>query len=181
MLPQMIAVIAGENNNRPFREAGFVQGIQHFPDLSVHVSHGRIVATQGLLLATEVHLHVLACLVVDSRFRDIVPVARHLLGELQFFIGQEGVIVGPRRDKGNMRPNKTHPQEERFVPMVTNQVAGFGGGLSIGMHEVITIGLNHHEGIPANHRLPSIRISLQGLSGARRLPLRTRTIESLRP
>ena len=58
MLAQMVAMITSEDHDGIVSQACLIEGGQHLAHLGVHVGNRGIVAADGFLLATEVHLHV---------------------------------------------------------------------------------------------------------------------------
>jgi hypothetical protein len=70
---------------------------------------------------------------------------------------------------------------ERFFSVFLNQLYSFGRGVSVGMHEVISIRLDYHERVAAHDRFLAVRITLQRLPVTRRSPFRALAIEALCP
>ena len=72
----MITMVAGEDDDGSVFLTRFPKRLHDFTNLSVHVSHGGEIARDRFMLLLEVHFHVFAGLVVDPRFRNVVPITR---------------------------------------------------------------------------------------------------------
>ena len=170
VLAQVVAVIAGEDDDRVVGLPGFLQGVEHFADLRIHVGDGGVVAADRFLLAADVHLHVDAGLVVDAGLGNVVPVAGDLRRQRQLVVRQKRLEVLLRRDERHMRADKADGEKERLAGMLLDQFHGLGRGLAVGVNQVVAIGLDDDERIAAHDRLFAVGIAFQRFAGARRLP-----------
>ena len=113
VLAQMVAVVAGEDDDGLVVESGFGQRIENLSDHAVHVDDRGVVSADGFLLATNVHLHVLARLVVDALFGDVVPVAVDFLGQDHFVVGEKVFVVLARGHEGDVGGEQIPPPGRR--------------------------------------------------------------------
>ena len=108
-------MVAGEDDDGVVFLAGFFQSIKDFAYLPIHECDRGIVAANGFLLAAYVHFHVNAGLVVDSWFRDVVPVAISLFRQDHAVVREVVIVVLARRDEGHMGPHESDCYKERLV------------------------------------------------------------------
>src|SRR4029078_953337 len=99
VFPKAIAVVAGKNDDCIVGLPGPCERIEYLAYLRVNIGHRRVVATNRLLLATDVHLHVRAGLVVDAGLRDVVPIARNLRWKWQLVVRYKRLEIVLRRDE----------------------------------------------------------------------------------
>jgi len=80
-----------------------------------------------------------------------------------------------------MRPHKTDGEEKRPLRVLRNEFASLGGCFAIGMNHFITVSGDDDEGVAAHDGLYAIRVVLQCLADAGRLPLRALAVEAFGP
>ena len=174
-------MVTGKNHDRLLLEAVVAEGGHHLANLRIHVSDRGIIATDRLLLAADIHLHVHAGLVVDASLGNIIPIPRHFPRQLHRAVGQERGVVRNWSNKGDVWPDKSNAQPESLMLVLFDQLHRLGRCPAIGMDQVISVRLDNDKRVPADHRFFSVRVSLQRLSLSRCLPLRPLAVELLSP
>ena len=149
VVAEVPAVIAPENDDRIFRETGFVEGGHDLAELGVHVTRRGIVAVDEAAREFVVERVVAGrdAVVVAEFAAELWRVVGSAFGSgqaggLREFGGIVEVPVFFRRDEGEVGFEETDAHEERFARGGGGFEAcdGFGGDLSVGVEIVGDVG-----------------------------------------
>ncbi len=177
----MVSVIARENDDGLVFESGFLQRVKDHADLRVHVSHGSMVGAPGRFLLSQIHLHVLAGLVIDPGCGDIVPIARDLRREFILFVRFERRVVFLRCDERNVRADKPDTEPESFFLVSGNQLGCLFRCLPVAVDEIVAGGLHDDERVSSDDWFLAVRIAFESFPDSRRHPLGSRAVETFCP
>ena len=182
---EVVTVVAGEDDDGVVIESCFVECIEDLADHGVHVGDRGVVACDGFFLASDVHLHIEAGLVVDARLGDIVPIAIEFLGQHHFAKRFEGRVVVSWCDEGDVRANESDPEPERliavFLSVVGDQLSGLGGGFSIRVHQVVSVGFDDDKRVATDGGFLSVGVVFECFAVAGRFPFGALAVESFGP
>ena len=132
----VIAVVAGEDDDRALREAEAVEGGDDAADLDIHKTDTGVVALEGVAALIVGHVVLLTFVAAEARGRDVGLVFLNVRHNAHFLARVVTVVGIFRGDVGRVRTEKTDGEKEGPLTLLgatREHPLGVGGQHGVGV------------------------------------------------